>query len=64
MTQGREGPTALVPAVTMRPGAVGEDTKGEGGALEPHTEMRLRAKVLDRDSPRAAHTLAPIIECQ
>lgn len=32
---GPEGPTALVPAVTLRPGAVGEDTKGESGGLEP-----------------------------
>lgn len=33
--RGPEGPTALVPAVTLRPGAVGEDTKGESGSLEP-----------------------------
>lgn len=33
--QGPEGPTALVPAVTPRPGAVGEDAKGEGVGLEP-----------------------------
>lgn len=35
ITQGPEGPTTLVPAVTLRPGAVGEDSKGEGGGLEP-----------------------------
>lgn len=33
--RGTEGPTALFPAVTLRPGAVGEDTKGESGGLEP-----------------------------
>lgn len=33
--QGPEGPTALVPAVTPRPGAVGEDAKGESVGLEP-----------------------------
>lgn len=35
IVQGPEGPTALVPAVTPRPGAVGKDAKGEGVGLEP-----------------------------
>lgn len=56
--QGSESPTALVPAATLRPGTVGEDTKGEGRALEPgrrdETEGRDAAQGEFQSCPHAA----------
>lgn len=57
--QGPEDPTALIPVVTPRPGAVGEDAKGEGGRLEPgrgeEAEGRGAGQGESQSDPHAAH---------